>query len=67
MVDDGPTVNGLRHPHKVLVLALEVVVRDLPPRSDLILDLQRQRSGGNVAVERKPFLRSATLGLGQAL
>jgi hypothetical protein len=66
MVDDEPTVNGLCHPHKVLMLALEVVVRNRLPRSDLILDLQRQRSGGNVDVERKPFLRSATLGLSPA-
>jgi hypothetical protein len=62
MVDDEPTVNGLRDPHEVIVLVLEVVVRDLSPRSHLIPDLQRQRSGGNVGVERKPFLRSATLG-----
>ena len=61
-----PTANGLCH-LQVLVSALEVVVRDLPPRSDLILDFQRQRSGGKVVVERKPFLRSAALGLGQPL
>jgi hypothetical protein len=66
MVEEGLTAPAPLEEGDSPVSALEFVLRhSTPPHLDL--DFQRQRSGGNVVFDPKPFLRSTAFGLAFAL